>query len=170
MDLARSQPDAIDHIGHDKRLWRRVYPPTGREGLVPVAFVFAHITKAKVDNTVKVLEEAGRRCWAPRRYDTYYREAITAKDYSQAVPVVFTTLKQLQEHGADATVWRRLGRTGDQTLAWPPRTPGTPAAVPPAGHRTAGAGGRPRPGAGQAPRLQGGPNRQNTRTKHLGRA
>ncbi|MFE1199949.1 hypothetical protein ACFW6E_45930 [Streptomyces olivaceoviridis] len=116
VDLVRSRPDAIEDVGHDKRLWRRVYPPTGREGLVPLAFVFADTTAAKVDNTVKVIEEAGRRYWAPRRYETYYQEAITAKDYSQAVPVVVTTLEQLQEHGADAAVWRRLGRKGEQSL------------------------------------------------------
>ncbi|MFD8252939.1 replication-relaxation family protein [Streptomyces werraensis] len=116
VDLVRSRPDAIEDVGHEKRLWRRVYPPTGREGLVPLAFVFADTTKAKVDNTVQVLEEAGRRYWAPRRHESYYREAITAKDYSQAVPVVFTTLEQLTEHGADSAVWRRLGRTGEQTL------------------------------------------------------
>ncbi|MFF8036288.1 hypothetical protein [Streptomyces sp. NPDC016626] len=116
VDLVRSRPDAIEHVDHEKRLWRRVYPPTGREGLVPVAFVFADTTEAKVANTVAVLEEAGRRYWAPRRYRNLYREAITAKDYSQAVPVVVTTLEQLQEHGADAAVWRRLGREGEQTL------------------------------------------------------
>jgi hypothetical protein len=116
VDLVRSRPDAIEHVDHDKRLWRRVYPPTGREGLVPLAFVFADTTKAKASNAVAVLEEAGRRYWAPRRYETYYREAITAKDYSQAVPVVFTTLEQLQQHAAGAAVWRRLGRTGEQTL------------------------------------------------------
>ncbi|MET9017026.1 replication-relaxation family protein [Streptomyces olivaceoviridis] len=88
VDLVRSRPDAIEDVGHEKRLWRRIYSPTGREGLVPVAFVFADTTAAKVDNTVKVIEEAGRRYWAPRRYETYYQEAITAKDYSQAVPVV----------------------------------------------------------------------------------
>ncbi|MEV6810160.1 hypothetical protein [Streptomyces sp. NPDC051129] len=116
MDLVRSRPDAIDHVGHEKRLWRRVYPPTGREGLVPLAFVFADTTEAKVDNTVKVLEEAGRRYWAPRRYDSLYPKAVTARDYRQAVPVVVTTLEQLTEHGAGAAVWRRLGRTGEQTL------------------------------------------------------
>lgn len=115
-DLVRSRPDAVAGIDHEKRLWRRVYPPTGQEGLAPVAFVFADTTDTKVANTVAVLEEAGRRYWAPRRYETYYREAITAKDYSQAVPVVFTTLEQLQEHGADAAVWRRLGRIGEQKL------------------------------------------------------
>ncbi|MEU0276660.1 hypothetical protein ABZ129_33445, partial [Streptomyces sp. NPDC006307] len=65
VDLARSRPNAIDHVDHEKRLWRRVYPPTGREGLVPVAFVFADTTEAKVANTVAVLEEADRRYWAP---------------------------------------------------------------------------------------------------------
>ncbi|WP_233436199.1 replication-relaxation family protein [Streptomyces anulatus] len=114
--LVRSRPDAIEHVDHEKRLWRRIYPPTGREGLVPLAFVFADTTEAKVDNTVQVLKEAGRRYWAPRRYESYYRKAITAKDYSQAVPVVITTLEQLQEHGADAAVWRRLGRAGEQKL------------------------------------------------------
>ncbi|WP_244312118.1 replication-relaxation family protein [Streptomyces griseofuscus] len=116
VDLVRSRPDAIEHVDHDKRLWRRFYPPTGREGLVPVAFVFADTTAAKVANAVKVLEGAGRRYWAPRRYDSLYEKAVTALDYRQAVPVVITTLEKLQEHGADAAVWRRLGRDGEQTL------------------------------------------------------
>jgi protein involved in plasmid replication-relaxation len=116
VDLVRSRPDAIEHVDHDKRPWRRFYPPTGREGLVPLAFVFADTAEAKVDNAVAALEEAGRRYWAPRRYDSLYEKAITARDYRQAVPVVVTTLEQLQEHGADAAVWRRLGRTGEQTL------------------------------------------------------
>ncbi|GAB1339871.1 hypothetical protein ACE1SV_64610 [Streptomyces sp. E-15] len=99
VDLVCSRPDAIEHVDHEKRLWRRVYPPTGREGLVPVAFVFADTTTAKVANTVTVLEEAGRRYWAPHRYDSLYRNAVTARDYRQAVPVVVTTLEQLQRHG-----------------------------------------------------------------------
>ncbi|MFF2654319.1 hypothetical protein [Streptomyces sp. NPDC058045] len=117
VDLVRSRPDAVDQVvDHEKRLWRRVYPPTGREGLVPVAFVFADTTEAKVANTIAVLEEAGRRYWAPRRYQSLNSEAITAKDYSRVVRVVVTTLEQLLEHGAGAAVWRRLGRMGDQTL------------------------------------------------------
>ncbi|MFG2676870.1 hypothetical protein [Streptomyces sp. NPDC048445] len=115
-DRVRSRPDAIEHVDHEQRLWRRFYPPTGREGLVPLAFVFADTTEAKVDNTVAVLEEAGRAYWAPRRYETLYPKAVTAKDYGQAVPVVVTTLEQLTEHGADAAVWRRLGREGEQKL------------------------------------------------------
>ncbi|MEU5583264.1 hypothetical protein ABZ791_37570 [Streptomyces huasconensis] len=115
VDVARSRADAIEYVDHEQRLWRRVYPPTGREGLVPLAFVFADTTEAKVANTVAVLEEAGRRYRAPRRFDTYHR-GTTARDYSQAVPVVVTTLEQLQEHGAGAAVWRRLGQTREQTL------------------------------------------------------
>ncbi|WP_234339965.1 MULTISPECIES: hypothetical protein [Streptomyces] len=42
---------------------------------MPLAFVFADTTEAKVANTVALLEEAGRRYWAPRRYQTLYREA-----------------------------------------------------------------------------------------------
>ncbi|MFF5881005.1 hypothetical protein ACIQ9M_34225 [Streptomyces californicus] len=114
--MVRSRPDAIEHVDHDKRLWRRFYPPTGREGLVPLAFVFADTTTAKVANTVAVLEKDGRRYWAPRRYDPLYAKTVTALDYRQAVPVVITTLEQLTEHGAGAAVWRRLGRDGAQTL------------------------------------------------------
>ncbi|MFF9002879.1 hypothetical protein ACF1GW_12265 [Streptomyces achromogenes] len=87
------------------------------------------------------VEEAGRRYWAPRRYDTLYPKAVTARDYRQAVPVVVTTLEQLTEHGAGAAVWRRLGRTGDQTL--------TDALDNPDGHAPL-----PRPGG---PRRRGGP-------------
>ncbi|MEU3958075.1 hypothetical protein AB0F45_38470 [Streptomyces achromogenes] len=57
-----------------------------------------------------MLEEVGRRYWAPRRYDTLYPKAVTARDYRQAVPVVVTTLEQLTEHGAGAAMWRRLGQ------------------------------------------------------------
>ncbi|MFF3158993.1 hypothetical protein [Streptomyces sp. NPDC057910] len=77
--------------------------------------MFANTTEAKVASTVAVLAEAGRRYWAPHRYESNHR-GITALDYGQAVPVVVTTLEQLQEHGADGEVWRRLGRTGEQTL------------------------------------------------------
>ncbi|WP_258958141.1 replication-relaxation family protein, partial [Streptomyces leeuwenhoekii] len=31
VDLVRSRPDGIEHVDHEQRLWRRVYPPTGRE-------------------------------------------------------------------------------------------------------------------------------------------
>ncbi|MFI9587010.1 replication-relaxation family protein [Streptomyces sp. NPDC052236] len=107
--LARTRADDIEHIDHEERLWRWYYPPTGREGTPPLAFVFADTTPAKVANTIAVREEAGRRYWASRRRDVYQR-GITARGYRQVVPVLVTTLEQLREHGADTAVWRRLGR------------------------------------------------------------
>ncbi|MFD3971202.1 hypothetical protein [Streptomyces cyaneofuscatus] len=40
---------------------------------MPLTFVFADTTTAKVDNAVAVLEQDGRRYWAPRRYDSLSR-------------------------------------------------------------------------------------------------
>ncbi|MFH9740108.1 hypothetical protein ACH4MA_20800 [Streptomyces roseolus] len=116
VDPVRSRPGAIGDVDHELRLWRRVCPPTGREGPVLLAFVFADTTEAKAAHTVVVLEEDGRRSWAPRRYDALSPKAVTARGYRQAVPVVVTTLEQLQEHGAGTAVWRRLERDGEQTL------------------------------------------------------
>ncbi|MFD9538202.1 hypothetical protein [Streptomyces sp. NPDC060010] len=117
---------------------------------MPLAFAFADTTAAKVANTVAVLA-AGRRYWAPRRYESYHR-GITALDYGRAAPVVVTTFEQLQEHGAETAVWRRLGRTGEQTLTaafdnpdgdalYRPRPPaltsGRHSGEPPSGRRSA---------------------------------
>ncbi|MDT0453158.1 hypothetical protein [Streptomyces hesseae] len=85
----------------------RLYPPTGREGTPPVAFVFADTTRAKIDNTIKVLEEVGHPYWAPRTghpAGTRRTSVASALDYRQAVPVVVTTLEQLKEQGAGAAV------------------------------------------------------------------
>ncbi|MFF9345164.1 replication-relaxation family protein [Streptomyces sp. NPDC014773] len=99
VDLVRSRPNAIERVDHEQRLWRRVYPPTGREPGPPRVRVRRH-HRGQVANTITALKEAGRRYWAPRRYDSLYEKAITARDYRQAVPVVVTTLEQLQGHGA----------------------------------------------------------------------
>ncbi|MEV6046915.1 hypothetical protein [Streptomyces xanthochromogenes] len=83
-----------------------------------MAFVFADTIEAKADNTVKVLDEAGRCAGTtPTTGDHCLRvrsPGITAFEYGQAVPVLVTTLEQLQEHGAGAAA---AGRTGEQMLA-----------------------------------------------------
>ncbi|MEV0693055.1 hypothetical protein [Streptomyces sp. NPDC050388] len=43
----------------------------------------AHTTAGKVAHTVAVPEEAGRRSWAPRRYDTHHR-GITGSSQGEA--------------------------------------------------------------------------------------
>ncbi|MFI6038129.1 hypothetical protein ACIBBD_29090 [Streptomyces sp. NPDC051315] len=93
---------------HQHRLGRRVCPPTGRQGLPPVTFVFADTADAKVANTVAALGRAGRRYWC--RDGTRFTTGGTALNCGQAVPVLVTTSEQLKEHGAGAAVWRRPGR------------------------------------------------------------
>ncbi|MEE1783020.1 hypothetical protein PUR71_08840 [Streptomyces sp. SP17BM10] len=122
---------------HELRLWPALYPATGREGLPPVALIFeagrkrtrrpgtAPLTpqerkeKAKTDHQrllrrARAVEAASEDLW----YAPPYRgEGITARDYHRALPVVATTLPLLRTRGADAAIWRRLGRPGWHTLS-----------------------------------------------------
>jgi hypothetical protein len=103
---------------HDFRLWSRIYPPTGREGYVPVAFVFTGRTKAQRASRIRRLEQAARSHFAGT---PYAGGGITAVDYHQALPVVVTELERItaDAEGAAGKVWRRLGRDEDewQTLS-----------------------------------------------------
>ncbi|MET9661592.1 replication-relaxation family protein [Streptomyces sp. NPDC006510] len=100
---------------HDFRLWSRIYPATGREGYVPVAFVFTGKTKAQRASRMRRLEETARRYFAGTAYPG---AQFTAVDYHQAVPVVVTELERItaDPEGAAGKVWRRLGREEWQTL------------------------------------------------------
>ncbi|MEU9189453.1 replication-relaxation family protein [Streptomyces sp. NPDC048484] len=109
---------AASHHGarvHDFRLWSRIYPATGHEGYVPVAFVFTGKTKAQRASRMRRLEQAARSYFAGT---TYAGGGITAVDYHQAVPVVVTELERItaDPDGAAGKVWRRLGRYEWQTL------------------------------------------------------
>lgn len=103
---------------HDFRLWSRIYPATGREGYVPVAFVFTGKTKAQRASRMRRLEQATRSYFAGTKYAG---ADITAVNYHQAVPVVVTELERITADpaGVAGKVWRRLGRGEDewQTLS-----------------------------------------------------
>ncbi|MFF8919115.1 MFS transporter [Streptomyces sp. NPDC015032] len=109
---ARRQGAAV----HGFRLWSRIYPATGREGYVPVAFVFTGRTAAQRESRIERLEQAARAYFAgtPHRGESY-----TAVDYHQAVPVVVTELERITADpaGSAGAVWRRLGRDEWQTLS-----------------------------------------------------
>ncbi|MDX3328208.1 MULTISPECIES: replication-relaxation family protein [Streptomyces] len=78
---------AAGHHGaavHDFRLWARIYPATGREGYVPVAFVFTGRTKAQRASRMPRLEQAARSYFAGTQYAG---GDITAVDFHQALPV-----------------------------------------------------------------------------------
>ncbi|TVL90395.1 hypothetical protein CD790_22160 [Streptomyces sp. SAJ15] len=102
---------------HDFRLWSRIYPATGREGYVPVAFVFTGKTAAQRESRMLRLEQAARRYFAGEPYPGR-GAGITAVDYHRAVPVVVTELERIcaDPAGAAGKVWRRLGREEWQTL------------------------------------------------------
>ncbi|MEV5568042.1 hypothetical protein AB0L54_35095, partial [Streptomyces sp. NPDC052196] len=108
---ARRQGAAV----HDFRLWSRIYPATGREGYVPVAFVFTGKTAAQRESRMRRLEQAARRYFAGTPHPW---AEFTAVDYHQAVPVVVTELERITADAAGAAgrVWRRLGRQEWQTL------------------------------------------------------
>ncbi|MFF5639739.1 replication-relaxation family protein [Streptomyces sp. NPDC012825] len=99
------------------RLWPRLYPASGREGYVPVAFVFTGKTAAQRESRMRRLEQAGRRYFAGEPYPGR-GAGITAVDYNQAVPVLVTELERITTDpaGAAGEVWRRLGREEWQTL------------------------------------------------------
>jgi hypothetical protein len=102
---------------HDFRLWSRIYPATGREGYVPVAFVFTGKTAAQRASRIQRLEQAARRHFEGKPYPGR-GAGITAVDYHQVVPVVVTELERITADpaGAAGAVWRRLGRDEWQTL------------------------------------------------------
>ncbi|MFE1781027.1 hypothetical protein ACFW9F_00165 [Streptomyces sp. NPDC059506] len=76
---------------HAFRLRPRIYPVTGREGYVPLAFVFTGKTAAQRESRMQRLEEATRPYFAGTPYPGR-GAGITAVDYHQAVPVVVTEL------------------------------------------------------------------------------
>ncbi|MFE2561274.1 replication-relaxation family protein [Streptomyces sp. NPDC059352] len=102
---------------HDFRLWSRIYPPTGREGYVPLAFVFTGKTEAQRESRMRRLERAARTYFGGESYPGR-GAGITAVDYHQAVPVVVSELERITADpaGAAGAVWRRLGREEWQTL------------------------------------------------------
>ncbi|MCF3180034.1 replication-relaxation family protein [Streptomyces polychromogenes] len=103
---------------HGFRLWSRIYPPTRREGYVPIAFVFTGKTAFQRTSRIERLEKAARAYFAGSAYPGR-DEGITAVDYHQAVPVVVTELERITADpaGAAGKVWRRLGREEWQTLS-----------------------------------------------------
>ena len=122
---------------HDQRLWAATYPPTGREGLPPVALVLEagrkrnrrpgappltpeqRKEKAKADherllNHIRQIEAASEPAWhAP----THRREETCARDYHRALPVVATTMPLLRKFGAGGPIWWRFGGEEWTTLA-----------------------------------------------------
>ncbi|MET9933927.1 hypothetical protein ABZ054_24035, partial [Streptomyces sp. NPDC006324] len=103
---------ANQDIGHEQRLWRRVHPPAGREGLVPVAFVFADTIEAKAANTVAVPEEVGRRPGRRAGTTPSTRRLSPRGTAARRCP---SSSPFWSSRRSTTPMWRRPGRTGEQT-------------------------------------------------------
>ncbi|WP_254644875.1 hypothetical protein [Streptomyces sp. BV286] len=128
-----------DPRGVDVLLWRTFYPPTGREGHPPVAVVFAPGTRLgeqALKNRMNRVMSLTREIWSGEytKEDQHDGASTTAGyyDFSDTIPLLFTTLDRLRTDGPHATVWWRCGHGRWETLpdalanpqdldAWHPR-------------------------------------------------
>ncbi|MFD6921864.1 replication-relaxation family protein [Streptomyces sp. NPDC059944] len=108
-------------LGGEMPLWRSHYRPSHRDGHPPLVFVFnpgTRIGPQALKNRMNTVREGTRQIWsgdyqADRGYgkgrDGYY-------DFTDAIPVLFTTLDRLQACGPHAAVWWRCGHGQWETL------------------------------------------------------
>ncbi|MFF0190811.1 replication-relaxation family protein [Streptomyces sp. NPDC005244] len=110
-------------LGGEMPLWRTHYRPLERDGHPPLVFVFnpgTRIGAQGLKNRMYTVMEGTRQIWcgdyradrgygSPKERDGYW-------DFTDAVPVVFTTLERLQAGGPHAAVWWRCGHRQWETL------------------------------------------------------
>ncbi|MFI5888156.1 replication-relaxation family protein [Streptomyces sp. NPDC051554] len=111
-----------DASGRTAPVWQSLYPPTGREGHPPVAVVFdpgTRMGEQALKNRMNTIINLTRMNWSGQyeqmggfhggERDGYY-------DFTDAIPLLVTTLPQLREQGPLAAVWRRCGHRQWETL------------------------------------------------------
>lgn len=111
-----------DHQGRELPVWRALYPPTFREGHPPVAVVFnpgirtgEQALKNRMNRVLDLTREFWSGRWEPRGGPSG-EPADGYRDYSDAIPLLFTTLPYLQDEGPLGMVWWRCGHREWQTL------------------------------------------------------
>ncbi|WP_078635886.1 replication-relaxation family protein [Streptomyces sp. NRRL F-2890] len=99
--------------------WRTLYGDSGREGHPPVAVVFTGAGPRSLANREQQLGELTRSHWAGHRRSasSWLEPEESYVDYSDAIPIIATTLDLLREHGPLGAVWWRYGHSGRETLA-----------------------------------------------------
>ncbi|MET8038756.1 replication-relaxation family protein [Streptomyces sp. NPDC005345] len=111
-------------LGTEMPAWRAHYRPSGRDGHPPVLIVFnpgTRIGEQALKNRVNTVMDLTRSVWsgawhpdsghgAPEgERDGYY-------DFTDAIPLLFTTLDRLQASGPRGVVWWRCGHGRWETL------------------------------------------------------
>ncbi|GGV51099.1 hypothetical protein GCM10010245_80370 [Streptomyces spectabilis] len=108
------QRQVKDSDGTERPMWRtRWWVPdetTVDSPHPPVLLVFNRLGPRNPETTVRQLAELTRRHWQGTADEdgTHW--------YNGKIPLMFTTMKFLQEHGPTGPVFRRFGRRQDQTL------------------------------------------------------
>ncbi|MCX4920297.1 replication-relaxation family protein [Streptomyces sp. NBC_00687] len=110
-------------VGDDMPLWRTHYRPSSRDGHPPLVFVFnpgTRIGPQALKNRMTTVLKGTRQIWsgdyqAGRSYGSS-QERDGYWDFTDAIPVLFTTLDRLQAGGPHAAVWWRCGHRQWETL------------------------------------------------------
>ncbi|OQQ13125.1 hypothetical protein B0675_39540 [Streptomyces sp. M41(2017)] len=111
-------------VGGEMPLWRTHYRPSHRDGHPPLVFVFnpgTRIGPQALKNRMTTVLKGTRQVWsgnyqADRGYGIPVPERDGYYDFSDAIPVLFTTLDRLQAGGPHASVWWRCGHRQWETL------------------------------------------------------
>lgn len=110
-----------DHQGRELPVWRTLYPPTGREGYPPVAVVFnpgVRTGEQALKNRMNRVLDLTRDTWSGtwERMGTLSEPDDGYREYSDAIPLLFTTLPRLKADGPLGPVWWRCGHRQWQTF------------------------------------------------------
>ncbi|MEV5795720.1 replication-relaxation family protein [Streptomyces sp. NPDC052192] len=108
-------------VGDDMPLWRTRYRPSSRDGHPPLVFVFnpgTRIGPQALKNRMTTVLKGTRQIWSGDYHAGYgsSEEQDGYWDFTDAIPVLFTTLDRLQASGPYAAVWWRCGHRQWETL------------------------------------------------------
>ncbi|MFI5816840.1 replication-relaxation family protein [Streptomyces sp. NPDC051643] len=109
------------HASLSVPLWQSLYPPTGRDGYPPIAVVFdpgTRLGEQALKNRMNRVLDLTREHWSGKyqKLSGFGGEPDGYVDFSDAIPVLFTTLDRIQESGPLTPVWWRCGHRRWETL------------------------------------------------------
>ncbi|WP_405407138.1 replication-relaxation family protein [Streptomyces decoyicus] len=117
-------PSPNPHIqtGNPVPMWESFYGPLGLEGYPPLVIVFTKqvgpaAMNNRINNVMRLAEEywADQYCELATSYGSDEHDGYT--DYTDAVPIMVTTLDRLREYGPLGPVWFRFGHPTWQALS-----------------------------------------------------
>ncbi|MCX4571694.1 hypothetical protein OHB41_00365 [Streptomyces sp. NBC_01571] len=102
------------HASLSVLLWQSLYLPTGRDGYPAIAVVFdpgTRLGEQALKNRMNRVLDLTRAHWSGtyQKLGGYGGEPDGYLDFTDAIPVLFTTLDRIQESGPLAPVWWRCG-------------------------------------------------------------